>query len=726
MSDIPKALYEQIKEAKAVLFLGSGVNYNAEHPSGMSIPIGNQLGDELAEKYLGEKYKNKPLDYIADLCISETGLFEVQEYIKSIFEKFKPAKEQLLIPKYSWKGIFTTNYDWIIEEAYKENKDDNLELSKFIKNGENIEKELSKHNVIPYFKLHGCISNIYDQDLPLILTPEQYLSYRKNRERLFDKMKSYAYEYPFIFVGHSINDIDIRKILDEIERELGDNKQRSYIVLPDIEGPEQRYLEKRKFTCLKKTSEDFFNEIHENISDTARKLSFAVKDIDHPITKRCWRLEKEGLSDRLFEYLSYNITYVHKYLQYEYLEPRLFYKGYMYDFAPIIQNLDVRRKIVEDIIQEVVLEYEESLHEKQQFILIRGHAGSGKSVLLKRMAWDSAVEFDKLVIYADENAILDYATMLDIYKKCNQRMYLFVDKPSVFEEELNDILRKSKRDNFYITIICAESHIVWNSMHESIRNSITNSYEMTYLNEREIEELISLLERHDSLGFMKNKSKKERKNLLEYKHGRQLLVALHEATLGYPFEDIIYEEYNSIAMPEAKSLYLTVCILHRLNILVRAGLISRVHGISFTSFKENLFEPLENVVFARYVKKTHDYNYQTRHPHIAEMVFELALNDERERLDEYIRILQFLDIDYKSDFEAFIQLTNANSLLEVFNEYDSINTIFNYAKLTNPDNPQTLQQNAIFEYSHKHGSFQSASELLNKAYELSPTRLSPF
>ncbi len=52
----------------------------------------------------------------------------------------------------------------------------------------------------------------------------------------------------------------------------------------------------------------------------------------------------------------------------------------------------------------------------KKFYLIKGHAGSGKSVIGKRIAWDSAIEFDKICIYTKESANLDYDILYELQK----------------------------------------------------------------------------------------------------------------------------------------------------------------------------------------------------------------------------------------------------------------------------------------------------------------------
>ena len=56
----------------------------------------------------------------------------------------------------------------------------------------------------------------------------------------------------------------------------------------------------------------------------------------------------------------------------------------------------------------------------------------------------------------------------------------------------------------------------------------------------------------------------ERVKAFKKRAERQLLVALHEATLGKPFEDIVFDEFERIEPPTARNIYLNICALHSL------------------------------------------------------------------------------------------------------------------------------------------------------------------
>ena len=108
---------------------------------------------------------------------------------------------------------------------------------------------------------------------------------------------------------------------------------------------------------------------------------------------------------------------------------------------------------------------------------------------------------------------------------------------------------------------------------------------MRDLSEAEIQRLLKKLAQHNCLGHLKNLTEKERLDTFRLTAERQLLVALHEATSGKSFEELVFDEYKNIVPAEARILYLDICTLHRLRVPVRAGLISRISGISYERFR---------------------------------------------------------------------------------------------------------------------------------------------
>lgn len=700
-----------------VLFLGSGASIGAIHPENIEPPIGSKLASMLAEKFLGDEFKRRPLAQVAELAISETGLFEVQSFISNVFQDFTPADFHKAIPTFRWAAIATTNYDLIIEKAYNEVEKKIQSLIVFKKNGERVEEKLRSADNVIYLKLHGCITNIADDATPLILTPEQYITHKEGRSRLFERLQSLAYEFPILFVGHNLADSDIRAILHELSQ-LGVAKPRSYILTPQITSTEKRFWETKKFTCLEASFEDFIHELDQQFPSEFRSLVKLKAATEYPIFNKFPISANKRLSESLDTLLSRDLEYIHKSYKATDIDPKAFYKGYFTDLSPIIHNLDVRRTITDYILSEIFLESEASRREHVEFFVIKGHAGSGKSVLLRRLAWEASVDYDKLCLFVSSNSHIGYEALYELYRLTKERLFLFIDPATEYKDLIELLIENARKDKLPLTIISAERYNEWNTECEALEPYLTDNYEVKYLKPKEIESLIKLLTEHDSLGHLKGLTLEKQTEALSKKAGRQLLVALHEATLGKPFSDIIFDEYHSITSPEAQSLYLTVCILHRLGVHTRAGLISRVHEIPFSLFKEKLFKPLEFIVFTSRDDLIKDYYYRSRHSHIAEMVFERVLVEQQDRFDEYVRLISNLDIDYNSDREAFKGLLNAKQLLNLFQDPQMIRQLYAVANYRVKNDPKLMQQEAIFEMTSPDGNLNRATNLLETAHNL--------
>ena len=720
---IPNILLDQIQKGQTVLFLGAGASLGAEHPFSKQPPIGNQLADALNDEFLGGEFKNVALDKVAELAISETDLITVQEFVRDIYYEFIPGKLHKNIPLIPWKAIVTTNYDLIIERAYDDVKERVQQPVVFKKDSEPVDKKLTSIEHFPYLKLHGCITDIHDKDIPLILTPSQYIAHRKNRTRLFSRLEELAYEHAFIFAGYSLTDINIRAIMLELEQ-LGDTKPRSYIVTPRLSEAEKRMWLAKRITPIEITFENFLNEIIGSFGSGLGRLVVKSISNSHPIMRKFDGASERNPSQAFWDFLNTQVEFIHTGIKSEVTDPKAFYKGYFEHWSPIEMNLDVPRNISKDIMVEIFLEDESDRSKSQELICIKGHAGSGKSVLLKRIAWDAALKLDKLCIFYSGRLAIDPEALLELYILTKERIFLFIDSAAENEYMISKLLEFSTLNKILLTIITTERYNEWNEGCMRLDSNLDNVYELNFLNKKEIVGLLDLLETYKSLGHLESLSEKERIHEFEIRAERQLLVALHEVTYGKPLSDIVIDEYNSIKSQRARLLYITVAILHRLGVRTRAGVVSRLHKISFSSFKEDLYLPLQYIVFDEKDRITGDIYYRTRHQHIAEVLFEQILSKQDDRFYYYSQIISTLDIGYESDREAFRGMTKAKELTRIFGKQEYIKDIFDVATLQVADDASLLQQRAIFKMSRTGGDLTVAEELLKLARELVPWKRS--
>jgi tetratricopeptide (TPR) repeat protein len=709
---LPPHLIQQVKDGKCVLVLGAGASIGAKHPQNIRIPLGNDLSKRLSQQFLGGQFSDQTLSFVAELAQSEADLITVQLFIKDLFEPFSPADFHLLLNEFNWYGLATVNYDLIVERAFAKNA--LRRIQPVISNKDRLEDLRRSAKDLLYLKLHGCVTRANDPDLPLILTPDQYVQYRRNRSRLFEVLEGWARELTLVFVGMTVADYDLRTVL--LELSANDiSRPRFYFVTPDAPPAMVRFWESKKITILAGTFEEFLKELNSSVTGLARAVPVALPNL--PVFAR-FKHPQPTLTESTRLALESDLDFVRPDLGAPIINPRDFYRGYTGAWSAIQQNLDCPRELTEQILLDYFVDDRDPT--ETGLILIRAEAGAGKSVFLRRLAWDAACKLNRLCLFSKANVGLSADSLSELADELQERIYLFVDDPADCATDLERLLERARKLKFPLTVVVAERSNEWNVACENLGSFLIDSFELPYLNDKEIMLLLALLEKHDSLFTLEGKPRSEQKMSFEKQAGRQLLVALHEATLGKPFEEIIQNEFGAIIPQAAQDMYLTICTLNRTGTPVRAGLISRVHGISFSNFEKQFFKPLEHVVFTDMGRRGYDYEYRARHPHIAEIVFRRILNSAEKRFEAFTRIISSILVSYETDRTSLQEITKAKLLRELFPDYRMVRDIFKLAEERAPDDGHILLQHAIFEMRRESANLDEAADLLAKSQKLIP------
>lgn len=708
-------LIDRIKEGKVVLFLGSGALYGATLPDNKKIPLGNDLRDILCDRFLDGDFKFESLAHVSDLAESTYSLFELQDYIHEYFDGVVPASFHSLISGFNWRAIFTTNYDQLVETVYRNSKVDEKKVMPILSNDDSLDITRNDSDIIPLIKLHGCISRTRDSKVPLILTVEQYNESLSSRKRLFNHLYELAYEYTIVFVGHSLQDANIRRVLTDLEKEAA-NGMRHYLLKPKVKGAEVEFWARKKITALDITFEDFLLEIDSKISQEQRLLGGLKATSSHPIKNKY--TNNNNPSKIVLKLLREQVDYLFSELPYEMGNAEDFFSGVDLGWYPIAENLSIKRGIFQELVKDILERPDSEREHNTELFCIKGEAGSGKTILLRQLAWETRNSSIGITLWVKDIATVDIEALVDLCENTKERLFIFWDNAAINNIEMYRAFNRLMSLKSPISIITAERFNEWNMKCDDLDSVLTNSYEIRYLSELEIKELVKSLEDNNCLGpNLINKSFEKRCQEFKEIYGRQLLVALHEATMGISFEDIIHNEYNNIFPIEAQKLYLTICTMNRLRLPVRAGLISRIHGICFDDFNDTLHKPLEKVVVVR-KDNNGDYVYTARHSEIADIVFNRVLIDSSDRYQEYISIIRKLNTSYNTDKYIFRGMIKAKSLDSLFNNLDDVRAIYSYAQENLGQDPYTLQQMANYERLRPNGSLEKATEYLTDAKEI--------
>ncbi|MCD5977195.1 SIR2 family protein [Pseudomonas quasicaspiana] len=207
----PSILLAKIATGNAVLFVGSGFSSGAISLDGGALPTAEVLAESIGK--LGGFDPHKDLRYASERFLRVNDAQRLIDHLESTFTVKKVLPHQVSISSAPWRRIYTTNYDLCIERAGEE-------VGKLIKtaNLSDSPSELVKSKTL-CVHLNGSLKSLSKDTVnsTFKLSHSSYLS--------TDSFTSSKWNYSFrrdlemcsalVFVGYSLYDIEIEKILYE-------------------------------------------------------------------------------------------------------------------------------------------------------------------------------------------------------------------------------------------------------------------------------------------------------------------------------------------------------------------------------------------------------------------------------------------------------------------------------------------------------------------------------
>ena len=704
---------QKILDGQAVLFLGAGASYNCSNLSGTRIGFtGWELLEKICNKFLGGFQEGITLDVASTLAIEIAGRANFDQFLKELVGDFEPTDEHELLTKFNWKSIFTTNYDEAVEKAYlNHRRNTKQKIEKIICDNDALQQAYSSTDKLPLIKVHGCITRLNDNSLPLIISRTDYRFHLQNRSGLFQSLKESLSNDLVIFYGYGLNDQNIIGLLDDLERE-GKSRTRHIWLDPYMKDIYKNFWLSKNLDCRKTSLSIFLNDILDKKKDF-HDVQSLIKN-DSCISKLIPSHERP--SHELEEYLKNQLVYLNlnsdRQAEFDNYKKELFYRGSSAGFGWVGKSLDFDRSIYETLSEELFVNSEVS-NNIFNFYLIKGYAGSGKTVLLKRLAWNGVNYKNKPCFYLQDGAVLNVNFVINILKLIKDTIYIFVDDILSFQNEIQKISDFSRKNTTKIFVIGSARTNEWNNSTNILDSYNPIAFGLNDLNDREIRALIDKLKENDAEGNLKDLNEDDKFYFIKKNSNKQLLVTLLEAThQGQEFSEIIKDEYECIYDRSAKELYLNICSLHRHGVELRAGMIKRLSGIDFEKFKDDFLEPLELLVLTFYSYKVKDIVYSSRHQNIAEHVYTQAFFSEVEKAQQLIKIIHYLNVAYESDKNALEIILKGKLLALEYHDKTLVDSIYNVATEVGLNQSYLLHQRAIFEANHENGNLNLAIEYI--------------
>ncbi len=207
-------LQEAMKQNRLVVFVGAGAS------ASVGVPIWAKLIQSFKSELPPEMYDEGDSLKTAEVYRELRGDVEYLSHVKKVLRcgEVSCCAVHDAIMHLNPCHIVTTNYDDLLEQAAVQNnkqyyvvaKDEDLPLNK----GEKM-----------IIKMHGDFTNNN-----IVLTENDYYDYRRNFPLINSFLMSLFATKVVLFVGFSFNDINLKFILRQVSRVLGDKMQRVYLL----------------------------------------------------------------------------------------------------------------------------------------------------------------------------------------------------------------------------------------------------------------------------------------------------------------------------------------------------------------------------------------------------------------------------------------------------------------------------------------------------------------
>lgn len=681
-------LIEAIAGGKAVLFVGSGFARNAIGLDGEVLLTAAELAQRIGN--LGKFDADGDLRYASEKFIRDNNPALLVELLLDLFSVKDVLPHQVSLASAPWRRIYTTNYDICIEEAGKKAGKRIHSVSLIDKPGDFLAyRDACIH-------LNGSIKTLTADSLnsTFKLSESSYLS--------ADSFVNSDWYYPFkrdlemcsalVFVGYSLYDIEIQKMLFENE----DFKAKTYFFTSPVVTDRERFKLAPFGECVPIGAEGLAKALDEQLPQ------FLAVAPELPLTS----ITKYEADDR--GELARDSD-VERFLMYGDVKDAIFdTAAYTDDGAPLL----VRRQD---------LGYAMEVLSGGRHIVVISDFGNGKTIFLRTLK--SQLSQKGAAVYTVANADIYNREDLEVLAKSTTRTYLFIDS---YDQHLDFLQHFADLAPGNLILVLAAR----TGNHDRVRPKLSklkisfDELAIDELSDKEIERFVAIVDNVGFWGAQATLSFAGKFSFIQHKNKSQiqqaLLSILQAPQMVKRVSDILK---GLLSKNSRKNTVFAISLLSALDYPLRPSLISEIAGsndIYDSDFRSNEnFKSLFRIDGGNISSKS--------------SLFSLALirnNFEAvyvvNELLEVLKRLNVRTVGESQEHELVKALLRFSGVERLFPEHQRINNLVRYyekVKITltwlKTDPHYWLQYGmALISYD----SFPTAQRMLDLAYEFAAKR----
>ncbi|MFX0139216.1 MAG: SIR2 family protein [Candidatus Hodarchaeota archaeon] len=654
-------LLPQIQQGNVAIFMGAGASHSAGGPTG------KKLTEMIKEHF--PNINNSLNDFI-EVCqdVIDTPPYnrnELEDFIKSKLDSLQPTQTHKIMTRYNWAAIFTSNFDDLIEVAYR-TTNERLKPCQAVFS-DRFQANTSDRSKIYLFKIMGSITASEAESGHMVLSRADNRRALIRRREYLRLLSDFIKTGTTIFIGYSFRDRLVLDIIDDLIEIYGiDRLPWSYAFFDKINKMDEKIqymFSSRKIIPLECDFEDLFD--------------FLSKNYETPLVKNRSKSICLKVKGHIIEI---NETDANQYVEYfKFLcEDKIsqqpgnkddFFKGINKSWGIFKENWDFKRELYISAIFERTIDervYTGCLKDKvfeelkkydienNKILLLTGMAGVGKTVTLNRLAYDIYTNVEAPVIIISPTRIsFDFKLIATFIENLNHELnnripfgqHLPPIKPVIIIDDAASYIRNINRLMDYLTsrgrpvlIVAAERSGEWELIWK------TYPFQIPKENIFELSEQLSIYEKERiidhlyELGFISTKGIFW-DNIIDKEFENSFFATIY--TLVHPskkpLSQIIQDQYQRLT-PLTQKAFQHICCFHQFNLPINIELLVRSLKLTYADFNNEIISKDAAKVIFEEQDENENILYRTHHRIIAKKTVEFFFGDPEIQKNIFLEI----------------------------------------------------------------------------------------
>ena len=522
---------QQVANGAMVLFTGAGFSLGARNINDQTIPSVGLLMQELWDiRWPGEEFEEGT--QLQDLY--ETVLANHRNDVVQLFERnFTASLERLPdwyrgLLSFPWLRVYTLNLDDLVEKVVNDIK--NVRDANMVSGTTGHIAELTDQK-LDVIHLNGCVT---DDPENVVFSRSQYAS-RVGADAFYSQFAADSVTRPIVYIGSTLDEGSLWEHLIARQgrggRDKNELRPRSYLVTPSLNRSKTEILAKFNIVHIPMKGEEFYEQVLLNAEEEKEQ---GHRNLVNRGVAGTSSLEKVNLVSDLLQTKNDDAEYL---------------LGHEPTWSDIVNGKCADRECFEEIWSLVSALLASTA--VTSFVAITGTAGTGKSSAIMWLGKKLNKE-GVTTAWLDSSGKPSKRQLLDSFKKFGNIGALLIDGADVYGRGLSDILMSLhlQHPRLIIVIETRSQKIDQIIRPVELKNYEVNEYTMPGVTDKDIDNILLVLENEHRLGVLRALSWEQRVNAFKRVANRQLLVAMYEATTGNKFAERAKDELSDLDAEE--------------------------------------------------------------------------------------------------------------------------------------------------------------------------------